>query len=134
MMHTQTESVLLEGHHDSTSGHLSVSGSQSQVPAHALKEVALFPLLVITITVSLLLHLVIDLQSSPPAIPIWDGQGCTSGKSGCCANSDLPWFHKDLSPSTTTTLNLEFAEMRTPITKLHLYCCMKYMFSSGLLV
>ena len=38
--------------------------------------------------------------------PIWDGQGCTSGESDCCAIPDLPWFHKDLGSSTTDYIEL----------------------------
>ena len=38
--------------------------------------------------------------------PLWDGQGCSGGESDCCANPDLPWFHKDLSSSTTDYIEL----------------------------
>ena len=38
--------------------------------------------------------------------PLWDGHGCTSFESGCCANPDPPWFHKELSSCTTDYIEL----------------------------
>uniref|UniRef100_A0A1X7U8E5 Fibrinogen C-terminal domain-containing protein n=1 Tax=Amphimedon queenslandica TaxID=400682 RepID=A0A1X7U8E5_AMPQE len=38
--------------------------------------------------------------------PLWDGKGCGSLESTCCAASCLPWFHKKLGAATTDYLEL----------------------------
>ena len=40
--------------------------------------------------------------------PLWDGKGCHSLKSPCCAAPNLPWFHKDYGNTTTT----DYIELR----------------------
>ena len=38
--------------------------------------------------------------------PLWDGQGCSSNESPCCAPPDLPWFFRDFG-NATSNLGLE---------------------------
>ena len=36
--------------------------------------------------------------------PLWDGIQCGGDEGPCCNHTGLPWFHKTLSTSTTTTI------------------------------
>ena len=38
--------------------------------------------------------------------PLWDGQGCGSQETLCCAVPGLPWFHRDYG-SASSSDNLE---------------------------
>ena len=38
--------------------------------------------------------------------PLWDGNGCGSLEQDCCNVSDLPWFHKVLTSTTTEALEI----------------------------
>ena len=38
--------------------------------------------------------------------PLWDGKGCGSLESTCCAAPGLPWFHKTLDNATTDYIEL----------------------------
>ena len=38
--------------------------------------------------------------------PLWDGKGCGSVEGPCCTRSHIPWFHKQLSYSTTDSIEM----------------------------
>ena len=114
------------------SGHSSTSCGQQHLAAHALEEVAFLPSLVMTttVTVSLVLYLGAGLESFISAIPFVMVRDCTSGESDCCADPDLPWFHKDLPSSTNDYIELRICGNEETYMSTLLYHSVKCTLSS----
>ena len=59
--------------------------------------------------------------------PLWDGQQCNGNEGPCCTNSNMPWFIKTLSETTTDNIELRVCSSQghldedTPVDIIELY-------------
>ena len=58
--------------------------------------------LTITVSQELVIHTVGQLTTSMTVILLWGGSGCITSR--CCDNPTQPWFYRELSGTTTSSI------------------------------